>query len=403
MADNCSQSFLDMPYTYQLYEDINTVQIVLYSIAPVLTLFSVMLFFESVMYVRAKIPVKIRRNRLIWILGIFPIFSTTSLLGLFLPRSTLITMFSSSVYFSVAIYQFMLLIIDYYGGRDSMISIMKDVDVKISVPPVLCICPCLPKIQITNKSQPWLRRGVLQVAFIQPASLFVSAVLWTDGRYVPGDLTISQPYFWLSLIQLISTMAGMQSLAIVFQSSKTKLEDYRITSKYLAIQLSMMFSNIQLAVLAFLSSIGVIPCTEKFSSLALTYHIYNFLVVCEFFALGIFARAFFRSRKMENLPPLGYEIADLESPMTDKEEITRDQSTPQLKHTSAPSPNLSATHKEKENGSEAPQRQRIPPQNGDNQEPNNLKRQKTGFENTNYISDIVKRNPDIKKTLSTEV
>ncbi|XP_006814780.1 organic solute transporter subunit alpha-like [Saccoglossus kowalevskii] len=298
MTSNCSSG---VPYTSELYAGLSTAQTAMYTLAPVLTAFTALLFFESVYYVRNNIPTKSRRNKIIWVLGIFPMFSITSLLGLLVPRSALVTTFAASVYFSVSMYQFTLLNIDYYGGRDAIILLMKDKDVKINVPPVMWCCVCLPAIKMTRKTQPWLRRLVLQVTLVNPTVLFISIVLWTDGLYVPGEVTLKDPIFWVSITSLASTLVAIQSLSMTFQASRKQLKDYKITHKYMAIQLSLIFSIIQLSILSLLSSTGVIPCTPQFNSLGAAYHLYNFMIVCEFFCLGIFARAFFRSRKMGNL------------------------------------------------------------------------------------------------------
>ncbi|XP_077980085.1 organic solute transporter subunit alpha-like [Glandiceps talaboti] len=407
MAANCTDE-LDLPYSYELYQDVSNSRLAVYSIAPVLTIFSVVLFFESVHYVRNKIPVKIRRNRHIWILGIFPMFSMTSLLGLMMPRATLLTMFAASVYFSVCIYQFLLLIIDYYGGRNAMIVVMNDLDVKINVPPALCCCRCLPTIRVTRKTQPWLRRAVLQVAMISPAALFISAVLWADGRYLPGDLSVSKPYFWLSLITLLSTCTGMQALAIVYQSSKEALKEYKITSKYLAIQLSMVFSNIQLAVLSLLSWFGVIPCTDVFSSLGQAYHIYNFLVVCEFFALGIFARAFFRSRKMGNLDQVldPERTADLEVHVdADANGIAENPNTTEKTLTEKAEKISTITHTDEEKATDTCSDEEKQLKNGAtivNSAPGSPKPQ-SGIDNEGYITRLVTENPNLHFSVTSYV
>ena len=39
---------------------------------------------------------------------------------------------------------------------------------------------------VSRQNLKWVRRCVMQVAFVRPFSLFIALVLWTDGKYQPG-------------------------------------------------------------------------------------------------------------------------------------------------------------------------------------------------------------------------
>ncbi|XP_077979019.1 organic solute transporter subunit alpha-like [Glandiceps talaboti] len=296
-----------IPYANEVIPGATTALRAILVVVPVLAVISVALFFEAVYYLRNKIPTKLRRNKLIWVIGVYPVFSVTSCIGLFIPRATLLTNFTASIYLSITLYMFLMLIVDYFGGSDAMYHTMNNQEVNLNEPPLLACCVCLPKIRVTPSNGPWLRRLVLQNALLRPLILFIAVVLWLDGRYLPGKMGPNEPYLWLSVLSIISTITAMQTLGIIHGASKVTLKDYKITFKFVTIQCTLIFGNIQLGLLTILSNVGIIPCRDPFNTQARVYNIYNVLVICEFFILAIFSRILFRTRNMGNsdhvIPP----------------------------------------------------------------------------------------------------
>ncbi|XP_006814087.1 organic solute transporter subunit alpha-like [Saccoglossus kowalevskii] len=291
----------EIPDVYQVIHGSLTFHKILLVVASVLTVITTILFAESVYYVRNKIPAKLRRNKMIWVLGLYPVFSITSCISLFIPRAAMMTNFTASIYLSVTLYMFVTLIIDYYGGSDAMHQTLRNKEMKITTLPLLCCCLCIPSVTVTERTGRWLRRAVLQVAIIRPLVLFAAVVLWVDGKFTPGVVGIGEPYLWISIISITSTLTAIQAISILHGISKEPLKDYKITFKFLSIQLTLIFGNVQLGVLTTLSNAGVITCTDLLDNRARVYYIYNFLIICEFFLINIFSRLLFRTRSHGNL------------------------------------------------------------------------------------------------------
>ncbi|XP_077863725.1 organic solute transporter subunit alpha-like [Saccoglossus kowalevskii] len=248
MSDNTSCLDNEIPDLYDAVHGSTTAQKVLLVIAPILTVITTILFVESVYFVRNKIPTKLRRNKLVWVLGLYPVFSITSCISLFIPRAAMMTNFTASI----------------RTGR-------------------------------------WLRRAVLQVAIVRPLVLFAAVVLWVDGKFTPGAVGVGEPYLWISIVSVTSTLMAIQAISILHGISKEPLKDYKITFKFLSIQLTLIFGNVQLGLLTTLSNAGVITCTDLLHNRARVYYIYNFLIICEFFLINIFSRLLFRTRSHGNL------------------------------------------------------------------------------------------------------
>ncbi|XP_070565713.1 organic solute transporter subunit alpha-like [Ptychodera flava] len=300
MAENSTYCDGYILYSAELWSEINTTHKILLITCLVLTCVTCVIFLESVYYMTKKIPVKFRRNKMIWIFGLHPVFSITSCVGLFVPRSAVMSNFTASIYVSIILYVFLTLMVDYYGGIDNMHHALEDKLVKLSTLPVLCCCLCLPKIKL-HKNSKILRRLILQNAIARPFILFISSALWLDGRYSPEEISFVEPYFWLSFLSVLSTATAMQGIGIVQVASREALEEYKLTYKALTVQLALVFSNIQLGAVRLFSSFGLIPCQDPFGEVARVYNIYNTLVIFEFFLMSFFSRVFFRTRRMGNL------------------------------------------------------------------------------------------------------
>ncbi|CAK9301551.1 unnamed protein product [Gordionus sp. m RMFG-2023] len=67
------------------------------SIATLLSILTFLIFVDELYYIYVKVPYKSHKERLYWVIGIFPVFSMTSLLGIYVPRSGVLVDFVASV------------------------------------------------------------------------------------------------------------------------------------------------------------------------------------------------------------------------------------------------------------------------------------------------------------------
>ncbi|XP_002732824.1 organic solute transporter subunit alpha-like [Saccoglossus kowalevskii] len=273
--------------------------IAMLSLAAVFTLINLIVFIDAFIFLNAQVPLKRRKARILWILGIYPVFSVSSLIALCIPRSSVLTGLTSSMYLSVALYQFMLLVFDYFGGLTAMVAMLKGQKMFLGTPPVLILCCCcMPSLNITRPSLRWLRRLVLQVAVVRPIILFICAVMWADGSalYIPGKFTPDGAFLYLQTVSVLSTLTAFQAIVILFKVSKEPLMNYKIVPKFFSIQLAMIFSNIQGVLIGFLIAGGKIPCTPTWSSGMEGMFIHNFALIIEMFTFSLLARFSYRKR-----------------------------------------------------------------------------------------------------------
>nr|XP_054758924.1 organic solute transporter subunit alpha-like [Lytechinus pictus] len=274
----------------------NTAAIVLLVFMSLFSVVTVIMYLEACHYINKKVNDSRTRVRLIVILGIYPVYSTTSLLALYIPRAHLITYLTATLYFSVALYQFLMLIVSYFGDRDQLIVKLQGSKIPIASPPLLCFFPCLPKPDMNVKNLLRLRRLVLQFVFIRPICNFIALILWADGTYVPGLFTADSAYVWLSVIALCSTFAALYGVIILMRITKGPLEGYNVQPKFLLIQLVLVLITSQLVIVGIFVLTEMVPCDYPFGSLARGYYYCDLLTVAEMLVFITFARFFFRKR-----------------------------------------------------------------------------------------------------------
>ncbi|XP_030854225.1 organic solute transporter subunit alpha [Strongylocentrotus purpuratus] len=297
MASN-SSCVTSEPTSQQLFDyySSNSAAIVLIVFMSLFSVATVIMYLEACHYINKKVNDSRTRIRLTVIMGIYPVYSCTSLLALYVPRAHLITYLTATLYFSLALFQFLMLIMSYFGGRDQLLVKLKGTTIPIASPPLLCCCPCLPRPEMNAKNLLRLRRIVLQFVFIRPICNFIALILWADGSYVPGLFTIDSAYVWLTVIALCSTFIALYGVIILMRISKAPLEGYNVQSKFFLVQLVLVLITSQLVIVGCFVLTGLVPCEYPMAALTRGYYYCDLLTVAEMLIFIIFARFFFRKR-----------------------------------------------------------------------------------------------------------
>ncbi|KAL5015286.1 hypothetical protein ScPMuIL_009556 [Solemya velum] len=181
-------------------------------------------------------------------------------LAIAVPRSTILTDLLAAVFLSTAIYHFVALTVFHHGGTSSLLSIFKGQTISFCVPPLGCCLCCLKEIQFTKRTLQTLRILVLQNVIIRPILVLIAAVLWTDGKYTPGELSPKTPTLYIMAMNAVSTLFAMYGLVVGFRMSKVRLERERLMLKYAVLKLAIMFVNLQHIVFSVLSLYNIPKC-----------------------------------------------------------------------------------------------------------------------------------------------
>ncbi|KAK2897088.1 organic solute transporter subunit alpha-like isoform X4 [Channa argus] len=288
---NCSWIGPEIPLSSQMFSAIKD-ELWLFLIPAGLALILLGVFLEEVgFFLRSKLSS--RRKRLyLWILGMYPVFALTSLIALYVPRSSSLCNFIASLYHSITLLKFMALITDFFGGKARMLAALSGQQVSPDPFPCCCCC-CLPMVAI-NSSLAWMMAAVLQLSVVRSILFFVTLVLWTDEQYDYGDVDSVNPNLYVNGIIGVSTFVSFYGHLLFYKASNSALQGYRLRAKFICIIVALVLCGLQSGILETMGALEVIPCAPPFSVLTRSQLIYHYCVIVEMFCIGLYARHTFR-------------------------------------------------------------------------------------------------------------
>ncbi|XP_022597464.1 organic solute transporter subunit alpha-like isoform X2 [Seriola dumerili] len=289
---NCSWIRPEIPLSSQIFSAIED-DLWLFLIPAGLAVIMLGVFLEEVGFFLRHVPSSRQKCLYLWILGMYPVFAFTSLIALYVPRSSSLCNFIASLYHSVTLLKFMGLITDFFGGKARMLSALSGQQVSPDPFPCCCCCCCLPMVAI-NSSRGWMMAAVLQLSVVRSILFFVTLVLWTDERYAYGDGDPVNPNLYVNGIICVSTFVSFYGHLLFYKATKRALPGYGLRAKFICIIVVLVLCGLQSGILETMGALEVIPCTPPFSVLARSQLIYHYCVIVEMFCIGLYARHTFR-------------------------------------------------------------------------------------------------------------
>ncbi|NXT92252.1 OSTA protein, partial [Anhinga rufa] len=274
----------------------------LFAILTLMTLIANLVFIEEAVYIYRKIPSS-KSSVIIWINAAAPVISTTSCIGMWIPRSAMFTEFTAAVFFAIVIHKFLLMMIKECGGQKLFLRRFENCHCKISTGPCCCCCLCLPRVRITRRTLFWLKLGTFQFAFLRPVFMFLSIVLWTNGNYTFYNLSPKGAAIWINCFVGVLTIIALWPVGIMFQQVRTLLICKKIIPKFALYQLILILSHLQAAIISILATQRIIPCAPPLSSSARGSYMTQQLLIMEMFLITLISRVVYRRRYNDLEPP----------------------------------------------------------------------------------------------------
>ncbi|CAK8690257.1 unnamed protein product [Clavelina lepadiformis] len=273
----------------------------------------VIIFIEEVIFhVKNSLHWK-RTVYTIWVLGVYPVLSLLSLLGIFIPRASAVIDFAAGFYYSIALKKFFMLIVHLYGGKQQMENALKG-DRIVSANPFPCcfVCCChnqpmsLRRINILQ----WL---VYQVVIIAPAGYFIQTVISSEGL-LQDPATATAAGFAITVVGWMITASSFVCLygfRVLSWASKYSLQQYHIRSKFSPIQLVVAFKTIQSFTIGVVQRFNGLSCGFPYPDRQKDFLLHNYLFIYELFVLALIS--WFTFRRLEEgceviIRPLPSEI-----------------------------------------------------------------------------------------------
>uniref|UniRef100_A0A3P9LNS1 Si:dkey-16n15.6 n=1 Tax=Oryzias latipes TaxID=8090 RepID=A0A3P9LNS1_ORYLA len=289
---NCSWIGPEIPLSSQIFRAIRD-ELWLFLIPAGLSLILLGVFLEEVGFILRHVVSSRRKRLYLWILGMYPAFALTSLIALYVPRSSSLCNFIASLYHSITLLKFMGLITDFCGGKAFMLAALSGKKVSPDPFPCCCCC-CLPMVAINRSSRGWMMVAVLQLSVVRSFLFFITLVLWTDEQYDYGDVDSVNPNLYVNAIICVSTFVSFYGHLLFYKATKSALHGYGLRAKFICIIVVLVLCGLQSGILETLGALEVIPCTPPFSVLTRSQMIYHYSVIVEMFCIGLYARHTFR-------------------------------------------------------------------------------------------------------------
>lgn len=292
MRPNCSWIGPEIPLSKEIFSAIKD-ELWLFLIPAGLALLTLGLFLEEVGFFLRHVPSPKRRLLSLWILGMYPVFTLSSLVALYVPRSSSLCNFLASLYHSFTLLKFMGLITDLFGGEKKMMEVLSGQTVAPDPFPCCCCC-CLPLVAVNRSSRLWMMAAVLQLSVVRSILFFITLVLWTDEQYDYGDVDSVNPNLYVNAIIGVSTFVSFYGHLLFYKATHRALPGYGLRAKFVCIIVVLVLCGLQSGILETMGALRVIPCTQPFSVLARSQMIYHYCVIAEMFCISLYARCTFR-------------------------------------------------------------------------------------------------------------
>ncbi|XP_071801522.1 organic solute transporter subunit alpha-like [Asterias amurensis] len=335
-AVNCSQGIPSSKEMVLLYMSQPWSQALMITMV-IISILSCLMYVETALSIMKTMHYGERRGYTIFILGLVPVHSLTSLASIFIPKAAILGSWAASLYMAVSLYIFLMLIFNYFGGPDEMVVKLATTTISLAQPPLACCFPCCcRKIRLTMPHLHRLRAAVLQLAVVQPMTLFVTAILWADGLYNPTQIDAQSAFIYLTALVLVSTLTAMYALTIINVAANASLAamygNFRL--KFSLLKAFMIIPSVQSLVISIISQSISLPCKGVLSPSIRSTLLYNYLIIVEVFFILFLGRCkVFFSRidqplhQAEQPDSLNRsqtnhryaEVRDLASPLLDKD------------------------------------------------------------------------------------
>ncbi|PAV56795.1 hypothetical protein WR25_05051 [Diploscapter pachys] len=282
---NCTS---DTPSAPEFLSNLEPFQVVMISIASCLTLIILILALIHWFYVYNYVALEERRNKLYWLVTLFPVSTSCCLLSMLIPRASLIISALGILYFLVCLQILVSLCRHLFGGRTSFSDVLQIESRQIDFrsPPFCCLLPKLPRAAATEKNLRRLEWFVLQAPIVRSLILIVDIVAVTELR--EAAVPILRYADVAAVGSLMLAIFGVHTLA---RTTADKLSDYCFMTIFRLVDISLLFFSGQQPIIFqnILVRFNLIKCGPLLSSLENAAFVCNFVVICELFCLCLIA------------------------------------------------------------------------------------------------------------------
>uniref|UniRef100_A0A8C5P947 Organic solute transporter subunit alpha-like n=1 Tax=Leptobrachium leishanense TaxID=445787 RepID=A0A8C5P947_9ANUR len=287
------------PYAHVIIDNLDGTGLALFSLLTAMTAIALLIFLDEAYYMYKKVHGP-RKTLMIWINGSAPVITIAACVGMWIPRSSMITDLTASVFLAVFIHKFQLMMVRECGGKNEFLRKFGNQKLQLSTGPCCCCCICLPRKDIHSRTIFVLKLGTFQFAFLKITLMFLAIVMWTDDIFNVFDLSPFGPALWFNIIYGVSTVLALWSVGIMFNLVRHTLSDTNIIPKFVTYQCVVILTQLQTAIINILGNMGIFPCSPPLPGPARASYVNQQLLIMEMFMTTLLFRLLYR-RKYETL------------------------------------------------------------------------------------------------------
>ncbi|CAB3405586.1 unnamed protein product [Caenorhabditis bovis] len=286
-SSNCSSDH-DTPSAKEFLTHLQPFQVTMITISSVSTLVVLVLSLIHWYYVYNYISIEKRRNKMYWLIAVFPVACSCSFIAMCVPRTSLILTAIGILYYLMCLFVLVSLARHLFGGRSSFSTCLQydSRPIDLRSPPFCCLVPCMPKIESSEKNIRRLEWCVLQAPIVRALLIFSDVIAVAELR---EEATPFLRYSDMTcLCSLLLAIFGVHTLARV---TSNKLSAYCFMSMFRLVDISLLFFSAQQPMLFqnILLRFNLISCGPLLSAQENAYFVCNFVITCEMLLLSIFA------------------------------------------------------------------------------------------------------------------
>ncbi|XP_059162507.1 organic solute transporter subunit alpha-like [Physella acuta] len=242
-VSNCSSSFLK---SREFLQALAPWERYLVIACGILCVSALIILIENIVFISRHYGNSRTKVTSIWLVGLPPVLSVTSLLAMIAPNVFVFRDVLMSICLSVVMYKFLQLLIVYGKSfqpiREQILSHRR---LQFNVQPLCCLCFCLPSLPLTSTNFRVMKAMVLQYPILVILITVIIMVTWLDGVYITGKWVTDTPYPYLSTVRVCSVVLAIFALNVFVKLSEQAMRSLHVRQKHVALSASMFLFSVQ--------------------------------------------------------------------------------------------------------------------------------------------------------------
>lgn len=283
---NCTEGPFDVPASSFYLSRISMTFLITLMVSTLITLATVGLALLHITYITFYVTHRFRRAFIVYLAGTAPFVSVLSLIAMYMPRVWFLAHLLGFLYFSIALWVIICLLMNIFEGRQKMVKKMKNECSRITVqtPPFCCVFPCLPQFELEHDRIRFCEMMVFQAPCIRLLFTILSLILYFE--YQSGAFIALKVLDFISLPSLLIGIYGTHIL-VTTVSKLNELIPYRYIVVFRLLDFYFMFFGVQHPIFDFLARAGFFGCGEVLPALETAFFWKNLFTVVESFFVSL--------------------------------------------------------------------------------------------------------------------